>query len=1100
MAGEATLTPRREGVPLLKFTPSAQDTSVLEEITVQRESLIQRLVRSALDQAGGPRHHLLVGPRGIGKTHILSLVASRIQHSERSDSIVVAWLDEDPWAVRNYDKLLAAVVAAVARDLDDPELARRASDVRATGDGSYAEGLLRRVVGSRRLVLLAENLDQVFRRIGPDGQSKLRAFAENWQRLLIIATTPLLFEGVRRHASPFYGFFAITHLDEMDLEHATELLKRVARLRGDEELLNFLDTETARRRLMAVEALAGGNPRVWLLLAGCLSISAIDKLVPLFLEALDDLTPYYQDRLRELGEQQQEVIVLLSEAAGALSNRELAERSGIPQNQIANLVRQLVDRGYIRRAQLPERLNSGDQRTSFWELREPLLRLTFDVKQARGEPLRIVVEFLRAWYGVRLLDELLRLPADAELATSYAQEAFRKLELPDRFPDLIQGSPFELVSRAELGLSLVPRSTELRIAKALGLAGEERYAEARALLEELAAKESDPLLSLLARVQLAYVQRALGEEVDVSQLISDTKNVVNAVPDTAVATAFLASTQSLLELHDEAIVTWDRAIELDADNPNFHFQRSLALTNAGRPREALAAATRAAELDPDTARYHDLRGALLIQLGRYEEAAEASIRAVGLDPQKAEFHARLGTAATGLAHYEEALAHFTRASDLEPETAEYDAARGFLLAELGRHAEALTIYEHAIGDREPDEQLHVLFAMTLEAMGRSEDALTSYSRALALNPEDDQAHALRGTLLSRLGRHDEAIADLTRATEIEPMRADHHWARGVALSRLGREEEALIVHTQAIELNPADPRPHVSRGHVLTRLGRFEEALAAYTRAGELGPDRADIHTGRGATLLALGRDGDALAALTRAVQIDPENASLQAARGFVLTRLDRDDEALEAYTRAAELDPSDAGHQNWRANLLRAAGQIAEAEHAARRAVELDDKPLHRFTLAEVMIAAGDVQRGVEELRDALAAWAADRSVAPGETGLLCRLVWDHYGNRDRRRELIAELIAVYDQADAIEELGRGVVSSISLFAADDVSQEEADAWVEDWGYGVAPPALEIPLSLLEAARLWKRDRDRAHLLALPPEQRQILVDLVAPGDAATD
>ena len=148
-------------------------------------------------------------------------------------------------------------------------------------------------------------------------------------------------------------------------------------------------------------------------------LPAIDQLVPLFLEALDDLTPYYQDRLRELGDQQQELVVLLCEAGGARTNRTLAESSGIAPNQVASILRTLADRGYVRNAVLPDNLSAGDRRRTHWELREPLMRLCLDVKRSRGEPLRIVVEFLREWYGARLLDETVELPSDADLAMSY---------------------------------------------------------------------------------------------------------------------------------------------------------------------------------------------------------------------------------------------------------------------------------------------------------------------------------------------------------------------------------------------------------------------------------------------------------------------------------------------------------------------------------------------------------------------------------------------------------------------------------------------------------------------------------------------------------
>src|SRR5262249_51471194 len=138
--------------------------------------------------------------------------------------------------------------------------------------GDAGEQLLREIVGERTLVLLIENLDEVFHRIGPLGQARLRSFLENWRQVTIVATAAQLFEGIQRHTSPFYGYFAVTHLEELSLESATELMRRVAELRGNANVLQFLDTETAKHRLRAIEAMAGGHPRVWLLLAGCISV------------------------------------------------------------------------------------------------------------------------------------------------------------------------------------------------------------------------------------------------------------------------------------------------------------------------------------------------------------------------------------------------------------------------------------------------------------------------------------------------------------------------------------------------------------------------------------------------------------------------------------------------------------------------------------------------------------------------------------------------------------------------------------------------------------------------------------------------------------
>jgi hypothetical protein len=493
---------------------------VLELITVQREKLLTTLVEAGLDLEGGLRHHLLVGPRGMGKSHVLTIVAERLRTTAQ-DSLIVAVLEEDPWAIRTYGKFIAAVLATIAGELNDPQLAVAATDLRSR-PGRIAEDegelLLRQAVGSCRLVLVVENLDEIFRRIGKAGEARLRALAENWARMLMLGSTPQLFAGVSRHTSPFYGFFRITHLEELTPESATELLRRVATLQSNEALLQFLGTETARRRLLAINALAGGHPRIWLLFAGCVSIAAIDELVPLFLEALDDLTPYYQDRLRELGDQQQELVVLLCETGGAISNRDLAERSGLAQNQVAATLGQLEKRGYVRRATLPEPLNTGDARVSYWELREPLMRLCLDVKQSRGRPLQLVVEFLRAWYGARILDEMERLPDSARLASEYAEAAFRALGDEYDDEDLFTGSSAQLLTRAERGLQLAPESIQLQVLRVTGLLGDRRAQEALTALEHLQAKVPPGLAQAALAMLAAEARLQLGEPPDSESL------------------------------------------------------------------------------------------------------------------------------------------------------------------------------------------------------------------------------------------------------------------------------------------------------------------------------------------------------------------------------------------------------------------------------------------------------------------------------------------------------------------------------------------------------------------------------------------------------
>jgi tetratricopeptide (TPR) repeat protein len=686
-----------EVVPLLKHSPSAQDPEVLEEITVQREPLVGTLVEAALDVEGGPRHQLLVGPRGIGKTHILTLVAGRLRADIKDRPILLAWLPEDPWTIRSYEKFLAEILSRVAGELKDRELAAKAKELHsgALAGGLEGEQLLRDALGDIRLVLLVENLDEIFSRIGPEGQARFRAFAEDWRQLLIIATAQQLFEGIQLHESPFYGFFAITHLKELTLDSAGELMRRIAELREDEELAEFLRTDVASRRLAAIEALAGGHPRVWLLLSGCVSIRAIDDLVPLFLEALDDLTPYYQARLRELSEQQQELVVLLSEAGGALSNRELAERSGLAQNQVATLVGQLDDRGYIRRAKVPEEIARGDARMSYWELREPLMRLCLDVKQARGEPLRMVVEFLRSWYGSRLLDELAALPPSAELATTYVGEALRTFDEGFRAEDLFKGTPSEILARAEGGLAFLPDHLTLRLAKATALMLEGRLPEAEREYEQLIANEESKQRKSALRLQMLFSLMAAEKPVDRGDLVELLLAFCRESQDDPRALELAAKGLARLDCHEEAVAALSQAIELEPENVDSYGKRGSSLQELGRHDEALASFERARELDPDNAWIEDQRALPLQSLERMPEALAAVERAIELAPGEARYRERRGELLGDLGNFEAAMEAYDEAIEIDPDRPSAYSNRGVMLAGIGRFDAALESFSRA---------------------------------------------------------------------------------------------------------------------------------------------------------------------------------------------------------------------------------------------------------------------------------------------------------------------------------------------------------------------------------------------------------------------
>ena len=106
---------------LSRFTPSTMSQDALEAIFVKREPLVQRIIDLIRDSALTPsKHHtLLIGPRGIGKTHLVSLIYYRLRDiDDLQDRLLIAWLREEEWGVASFLDLLLAILHALSNGQD----------------------------------------------------------------------------------------------------------------------------------------------------------------------------------------------------------------------------------------------------------------------------------------------------------------------------------------------------------------------------------------------------------------------------------------------------------------------------------------------------------------------------------------------------------------------------------------------------------------------------------------------------------------------------------------------------------------------------------------------------------------------------------------------------------------------------------------------------------------------------------------------------------------------------------------------------------------------------------------------------------------------
>ncbi|WP_420372240.1 tetratricopeptide repeat protein, partial [Microcystis aeruginosa] len=108
--------------------------------------------------------------------------------------------------------------------------------------------------------------------------------------------------------------------------------------------------------------------------------------------------------------------------------------------------------------------------------------------------------------------------------------------------------------------------------------------------------------------------------------------------------------------YEQAIASYDRALEFKPDDHEAWNNRGIALGNLGRFEQAIASYDRALEIKPDKHEAWNNRGSALDDLGRFAEAIASCDRALEIKPDYYEAWYNRGVALDDLGRFAEAIA------------------------------------------------------------------------------------------------------------------------------------------------------------------------------------------------------------------------------------------------------------------------------------------------------------------------------------------------------------------------------------------------------------------------------------------------------------
>ncbi len=236
--------------------------------------------------------------------------------------------------------------------------------------------------------------------------------------------------------------------------------------------------------------------------------------------------------------------------------------------------------------------------------------------------------------------------------------------------------------------------------------------------------------------------------------------------------------------------------------PAYNNLGAVYLKREDKMPEALTLFEKALELNPDYFEAHYNRGLALDHLHRPQEAIEEYRKAVSLSPESREARMLLAQSLQSGGDIAGAIEQFQILENSFPNDGELHATLGSLLVQAGRFGEAAEEFRELIELFPLAASPHNDFGNALYVLGQHDRALDEYREAIRLNPKMAEAHNNLAGALQHTGHLDKAINEFRVAMGLDPTSPKLHINLARALAQGGQKEEAIKEYETALRFDP----------------------------------------------------------------------------------------------------------------------------------------------------------------------------------------------------------------------------------------------------------------------------------------------------------
>jgi tetratricopeptide (TPR) repeat protein len=403
--------------------------------------------------------------------------------------------------------------------------------------------------------------------------------------------------------------------------------------------------------------------------------------------------------------------------------------------------------------------------------------------------------------------------------------------------------------------------------------------------------------------------------------------------------------------------------------------RAKAFINRDMRKEALLDYDKAIELDPANVYAWSNRAITRIQVGDLVGARADLEKSESIDPEFVQNFIGEGMLADVERHPGAAIGAYTKALAKEPNNDYALEHRARAYHALGNTDKALADFSTAIESDKDDARGYVTRGNYYLDLRRYDEAIADFNRASAIDPTNEWAIANRAMANVWKQDRDAATKDLETAAKINPQNPVISRARGLLAQQKGDAAAAISAYSESLKAEPGNGFTLGHRAQANMMAGNLDAALTDAAAALTLQPKwidlyllRANIYRRRG-DLKATALEAD------QAISKNPDDAHAYVVAANIYSVTNRDADAMKAFDRAIAIKPEAYIYLN--RGLRRPRKDLAGRNADIDAALDLDPKN------AEALVAKAQLQEegnnfigAIANYTDALANSAKDSSL----------------------------------------------------------------------------------------------------------------------------